>query len=308
MADSVSVLIPCYNGAKYLKRCLNSCLNQTYPHIEILVVNDGSTDASQNIIEEYLKKHKNIKLINQNNYGISKSRNVLVQNCSTTYGFFLDADDWIEPDCIEKLINLAQSNTDLVIGSAFLYKENKIKSFRMVKQTSKVTKKTFMIKNNLFAWNFLFKTSYLKAFPFYEKAKLFEDIGLITYIVYKAQNVQFLKEPKYYYFQNSESVSHGKWKIDKLNDYLNQLEYLYSWLEKEHFEKLPREINDQLAYYHAFLFLAIRPKHAGLSEVEKKQFKERLKQLERDHFKLHFPRRYWKFWFYFCARFYGWKS
>ena len=308
MTYSVSILIPCYNGAKYLQRCLNSCLNQTYKNLEILIVNDGSTDASQSIIEEYLKKHKNIKLINQINRGISNARNVLVQNCITTYGFFLDADDWIEPDCIEKLINLVQPNTDLVIGSVFWHKNNKAKSFWMVKQNSKITKTSFMIKNNLFAWNFLFKTSFLKMFPFCEKARFFEDIGLITYIIYKAQNVQFLNEPKYYYFQNQESVSYGKWKIDKLSDYLSQLEYLYSWLEKEHFEKLPREINDQLAYYHAFLFLAIRPKHAGLSEVEKKQFKERLRQLEHDHFKLHFPHRYWKFWFYFCARFYGWKS
>ena len=308
MSPLVTILIPCYNGEKYLQRCLDSCVNQTYKNLKILIVNDGSTDESQNIIEKYLRQYANIKLINQDNAGISISRNVLIQNTTSEYGFFLDADDWIEADCIEKLINLTQPNTDLVIGSVFLYKKNKAKSFWMIKQNSKTTKRTFMIKNNLFAWNFLFKTNYLKAFPFYEKTRLFEDVGLMTYIIYKAQNVQFSKQPKYYYFHNPESACHGKWKIDKLNDYLNQLEYLYSWLEKEHFKKLPREINDQLAYYHAFLFLAIRPKHAGLSEAEKKQFKKRLKQLERDHFKLHFPRRYWKFWFYFCARFYGWRS
>ena len=124
----------------------------------------------------------------------------------------------------------------------------------MIKQNSKTTKTTFMIKNNLFAWNFLFKINHLKTFPFYEKTKLFENIGLMTYIIYKAQNVEFLKQFKYYYFHNPESACCGKWKIDKLNDYLNQLEYLYCWLEKEHFEKMSREVNNQLAYTTPFFF------------------------------------------------------
>ena len=68
-------------------------------------------------------------MINQDNAGISISRNVLIQNTTSEYGFFLDADDRIEADCIEKLINLVQPNTDLIIGSVFLYKKNKAKSF-----------------------------------------------------------------------------------------------------------------------------------------------------------------------------------
>ena len=129
MAPSVSILISCYNEEKYLQRCLDSWVNQTYKNLEILTVNDDSTDEKQNIIEKYLRQYTNIKLINQDNAGISISRNVLIQNTTSEYGFFLDADDRIEADCIEKLINLVQPNTDLIIGSVFLYKKNKAKSF-----------------------------------------------------------------------------------------------------------------------------------------------------------------------------------
>ena len=93
MTKSVTILIACYNGAQYLMRCLDSCIQQTYKNLEILIVNDGSTDQSQAIIEEYIDKYQNIRLINQNNQGLSQTRNILIQNCTTTYGYFLDADD-----------------------------------------------------------------------------------------------------------------------------------------------------------------------------------------------------------------------
>ena len=93
MSPSVTILIPCYNGAKYLQRCLDSCINQTYKNLEILIVNDGSKDNSQAIIESYIKNHKNINLINQENFGLGYTRNVLLENIKTQYGFFLDVDD-----------------------------------------------------------------------------------------------------------------------------------------------------------------------------------------------------------------------
>ena len=93
MNKSVTILIPCYNEQNYLKRCLDSCVNQTYQNLKILIVNDGSTDDSQKIIEEYMSKYQNINLINQTNSGISKTRNVLFANTTTEYSFFLDVDD-----------------------------------------------------------------------------------------------------------------------------------------------------------------------------------------------------------------------
>lgn len=93
MNEAVTILIPCYNGQKYLERCLDSCVKQTYQNLQILIVNDGSNDESQNIIEAYIQKYPNISLINQTNSGLAKTRNVLIENAQTKYGFFLDADD-----------------------------------------------------------------------------------------------------------------------------------------------------------------------------------------------------------------------
>lgn len=90
---SVTILIPCYNGAPYLERALNSCLKQTYQNLKILIINDGSTDQSLAIIRSYLSQYQQIRLINQPNQGIAAVRNQLIANANSDYGFFLDVDD-----------------------------------------------------------------------------------------------------------------------------------------------------------------------------------------------------------------------
>lgn len=89
----VSILIPCYNGQEFIKRCLDSCLKQTYKDIKIIIVNDGSTDNSKQIIEQYIEQDKRITLINQPNKGLAETRNVLLRSTTSEYSFYLDVDD-----------------------------------------------------------------------------------------------------------------------------------------------------------------------------------------------------------------------
>lgn len=305
MNEAVTILIPCFNSKKYLERCLDSCIKQTYKNLQILIVNDGSNDNSQSIIEAYMNKHSNISLINQINSGLAKTRNVLIENAQTKYGFFLDADDWIEPDCIEYFMN-HQNNYDLIINSAYINKKGKQKYFYI---TDKINKKTnnesYLIYNASFAWNILFKIDYFKNnnFWFLSKAPFMEDI-ILTYIIYKNKNIKFLNNPKYHYWYNNNSLSRSNISKEKINHSIIQLRYLYKLLESENFKKYPRAINDQLAFYHSIIFTYIQFQ-SKISRKERVFFKSELKKIESENLKIKFPKRYWKFWFFLVYRLFG---
>lgn len=101
----VSIVIPCYNVDKYIDECLNSVLNQTYSNLEVVVIDDGSNDGTRRILEEYQNRYRNIKLLLQNNKGPASARNAGVRVCSGDYLLFVDADDYIQNDTIETLVN-----------------------------------------------------------------------------------------------------------------------------------------------------------------------------------------------------------
>ncbi len=106
----VSVIVPVYNVECYLRRCLDSCVNQTLKDIEIIVINDGSTDNSLEIAEEYAKKYDNIILKSIHNSGLSVARNTGLAMAKGKYVYFVDSDDWMEENCLEELFNLAEKN------------------------------------------------------------------------------------------------------------------------------------------------------------------------------------------------------
>ena len=109
MSVKVSVVVPVYNVEKYLDKCFNSLVKQTLKDIEIIVVNDGTKDNSQDIIDKYVKKYKNIKAYKKTNGGLSSARNYGIKKCTGEYIAFLDSDDYVEYDMYEKLYNKAIS-------------------------------------------------------------------------------------------------------------------------------------------------------------------------------------------------------
>ncbi|MGL4358167.1 MAG: glycosyltransferase family 2 protein [Cetobacterium sp.] len=115
----VSVLIPSYNAARFLRKSISSCIYQTHNNIEIIIVNDGSTDSSANILNELEKSDERIRIYHQDNKGVSATRNRLVSLAKGHYIFFLDADDTIPLKTIENLLlNSNEGKTDIVIGRA----------------------------------------------------------------------------------------------------------------------------------------------------------------------------------------------
>lgn len=112
----VSIIVPVYNVEKYLSQCLDSLVEQTYPNIEIIIINDGSFDNSKRIIEQYAKQFSHIKFINfTENLGISKARNTGLDYANGDYIFFIDSDDWINRNAIEKLVHLATTYNSKIV-------------------------------------------------------------------------------------------------------------------------------------------------------------------------------------------------
>ncbi|WP_195932063.1 glycosyltransferase [Turicibacter sanguinis] len=125
----VSIIIPVYNVEKYLQECLESAINQTYKNIEIIAINDGSTDSSLAILEEYASKYGNLKIVNQENKGMSGARNAGLKVANGEYIYFLDSDDFIDLNMIEECVVLAEKNNlDIINFDAHVFYDGDFKS------------------------------------------------------------------------------------------------------------------------------------------------------------------------------------
>ena len=163
----VSILIACYNGEKYINTCLETCISQSYPNLDILIINDGSNDESLNILKKWESIDKRIRVISQKNVGLGETRNRLIKNCKGTYFTFVDIDDTIPNNAIELLVKNTDNNKNDVVAarSKLIYKNNSlsfpfIPSWRWVRN---MTKGHYVKSNLCTPWGCLIKTSYFKS-------------------------------------------------------------------------------------------------------------------------------------------------
>ncbi|MBR1413910.1 MAG: glycosyltransferase family 2 protein [Bacilli bacterium] len=205
----VSVIINVYNGEKYIKKCLDSVVNQTYKDLEIIIVNDGSTDKTLSICKGY--KDKRIKIINQENMGLALSRNVGIDNANGDYLYFIDADDFIELDTIEYLYNLSKEyNSDFVTCKSkdiFNYEfevTNEEEQINII--TAKdMLKKVFLVEDNAVAtWNKLVKKELYDDIRF--ENKKVNDIAITHKVIMKTDNIIYSNQIKYYYLKNDAGI------------------------------------------------------------------------------------------------------
>lgn len=115
MVPHISIIVPIYNGEKYLSRCLDSILGQTYKDFELILVNDGSVDGSLNICKRYAEKDGRVSIIDKKNEGVSMARNDAMQKAMGQYIAFVDCDDWLDADCLQMLVNGMGKDYDLSI-------------------------------------------------------------------------------------------------------------------------------------------------------------------------------------------------
>ncbi len=225
----ISVIVPVYNVEKYLERCIDSILKQTYSDLEILLIDDGSSDNSGKICDEYAKKDNRIKVIHKKNGGISDVRNVGIENAKGDYIGFVDSDDYIADDMFETLYKLSnENNADISIVSFYEMYNGRLIGVRDDKTLTKMDKqealKELLIDTNIqsYMWNKLFKKELFDNLRF-PLGKNFEDIATVLLIFERANKVVLLQEPKYYYLRRDDSiVGHRTNKT-----YLDYLEVVY---------------------------------------------------------------------------------
>lgn len=236
--SKISIIVPIYNSEKYLKQCIESLITQTFKNIEIILINDGSTDKSKQICEEYAVKDDRIKLINKNNEGVSVARNIGIKIATGKYIAFIDSDDWLEPIYLETLYNeISKNNADLVICNYNIIRRNKkIKNIKFPKNNFLKSKEelqciqaailslkitTFSLLNQNFygagvLWNKLYKREIIEKYNLkfnMEKIKaIFEDVIFNYNYIEQINSLQIINETLYNYrtLQNSATRAFNK--------------------------------------------------------------------------------------------------
>ena len=220
----VSIIIPVYNASEHIRLCLDSILNQTYKNIEIILVNDGSTDNSLKTIEQYKNKYPQIiKIVNKKNSGVADTRNKGLELVSGYYTMFSDNDDYMEPDYIETYLKNVEDN-DIVIGG-YLRKtyDGKILFKRKLKQ-GKISPYV-----QLASWGKLYKTSFIKKNKFiFLKTAIADDFYFNLFAYQATDKIKIIDNTGYHWMFNKDSLSNTDSKkmkrVDDLISTLNQID------------------------------------------------------------------------------------
>lgn len=210
----VSIIIPIYKVEAYLRRCLNSVINQTYTNLEIILVDDGSPDNCPQICDDYTHKDHRIVVIHKKNGGLSDARNAGLDVCKGKFISFVDSDDWLDEKYIEVLLNLAdKNNADITIGEhekicndkPFFIENKKEKSLALSTQDALI----ILFKRNhlsfILSWGKLYRKSLFDEIRFPE-GKFHED-EFTTYLIFQnAAKIVYTPQVLYYYFQRVGST------------------------------------------------------------------------------------------------------
>ena len=224
MNDLISVIIPVYNVNNYLDKCLETVVNQTYSSLEIILINDGSTDGSKEKCDEWVKKDDRIKVIHKENEGASKTRKVGVEQSTGKYITFIDADDFVDYEMIEKLHKaLINTNSQISICNhkrAYNYKDKVLKKTNQIEEytTEEAIEKLLEEKNiNSYLWNKLYLKELFREVEF-PNVKDSEDIDIFFQLLCNAKKISFTNDELYVYMLRKNSLSHNYTKQVLLNE------------------------------------------------------------------------------------------
>lgn len=263
----ISIVVPIYSVEKYLNRCINSIVNQTYTRLEILLVDDGSPDQCPKMCDEWAMRDTRIRVIHKANAGLGMARNTGIDNANGEYIFFFDSDDYIALDTVEKAYALAlREKSDIVvfgfsevssngmIGKSFIPQTNEISYF------GKEVQQTFLpdliapdVKTGKYtnlwmsAWASMYSLDLIKkaSWRFVSERKIIsEDIYSLLDLYKHVNRVSVLSEALYYYCENADSLTHV-YKPDRYSMIKNFYDECYALAEKHGYSE---EVLDRISY------------------------------------------------------------
>lgn len=214
--QKVSIIVPIYKVEKYLSRCVESILNQTYSNLEIILVDDGSPDNCGKIADRYANENQRIIAVHKENGGLSDARNFGMQYVSGEYVLFVDSDDWLDENMISEMIRASSQYKADIVQTGFyyayedylLYDNRYIRDYACPRVLDRQTLMLELVKNEKvknFAWGKLYRAEQIKEIPF-KTGVLFEDVFWAHLVMDRVNTYVILHQPSYYYFQRSDSI------------------------------------------------------------------------------------------------------
>lgn len=233
----ISIIIPVYKVEKYLEKCIQSVINQTYENLQIILVDDGSPDNCGKICDEYAKKDHRIEVIHKSNGGLSDARNKGLEIAKGEYIGFVDSDDYIEADMYEVLYNLLeQYNADVSICNFYTVSQGKISiknAYNGINEYNRIEiLKEILLDKNIqsYAWNKLYKKELFDEIK-YPIGKKYEDIGTTFYLLEKCNKVVVTGKSEYYYINRQDSIVNNVTE-STITDYIELIMQRYDYIEE----------------------------------------------------------------------------
>jgi len=224
----ISILVPAYNVGRYIAQCLDSIVNQTYHSLQVVIVDDGSTDDTGQICDEYVSRYSFIEVYHIKNGGVANARNVLLSKIKGEYFLFVDSDDWIESDMVETLVMLAlRHNLDIVVCDCVI--ENGKSYPKILHDTNlpviwdrgQCVEKFLLHKElNGSLWNKLVKTSLFHNITFNPEISYGEDALAIWQSLHRLNQMGITRSTFYHYRMNADSISHQSFGLKKMSGHL----------------------------------------------------------------------------------------
>ena len=266
MDEIVSVVVPVYNVKKYLKRCLDTVVNQTYKKLDIIVIDDGSTDGSGNLCDEIGSSDDRIRVIHQENKGLSAARNKGIDISKGNYICFVDSDDYLSLDYVNVLLKTAlNTNSDIVVCD---FERGEADNYTFERQQDGINIETFNSDRALeiwhgkykdvetISWNKIYKKSIFENGLRYPDGMYFEDVPTIHRQVKEAKRISYISNKLYYYYQRKSSIMHAYSDKKIIHNLHNQEERL-KWFEKEKLEAAyVRLLSKCMKYYMVSYLMA----------------------------------------------------
>lgn len=284
----ISVIIPVYDVEKYLDRCVESVLNQTYHNLEIILVDDGSPDGCPQLCDEWAKKDERIRVIHQRNGGLAAARNVGLLHCTGEYVDFVDSDDWIESDMIQTLYDVCVKNNVLLTACGRCVHFEGSDSSRIDKcppECEVIDTKVFAMRMltgdncDCSVCDKLFHRS-LWEYVRFPEGRIYEDIAIMYKVVLNASHIATINRPLYHYFRHSGSIVASAFSA-KLFDYPFNTRKLLEDIEQNH-----PELYDHACWSHTKALIRVLDKLSRTDRNTYLKYRNEFKALQMELFSL----------------------
>lgn len=276
MGKKITVIVPVYNTKKFLTRCVNSILKQSYENLEVIIIDDGSTDGSAQVCDELSKSDKRVRVIHQKNKGIATTRNIGIENATGYYISFVDSDDYLEKDLYKNLIENNESESNILIfdyeicdvngklvHNPLLANENNLEKRRQFYSNEKLLHLIWNEKLFCYLWSMLIPKKLFENVRFPD-GRLYEDEAVFYKIFMVSDGAEYIPYKGYHYVQHNSSITktlRNKDMWDRVETYQEAEDYI---------AQLPDELKVDFKKHKESILLMC---YCTLAKLEKNQKK-----------------------------------